>query len=78
MIKIRFLSNPSRNFTSFMNIKNLYSVPYTGSNVMIDISDVLREKAEEDMRLLIEEIRHYKKMMIALLLVHVNMGQLLK
>lgn len=37
-----------------------YSVPYNGANVMIDISDVLRQKAEEDMRLLIEEIRYNK------------------
>ncbi len=38
-----------------------YSVPYTGSNVMIDISDVLRQKAEDEIRLLMEEIRHNKK-----------------
>jgi nucleotide-binding universal stress UspA family protein len=44
-----------------IHLVHSYSVPYTGSNVMIDISDVLREKAEEDMRLLIEEIRHNKK-----------------
>lgn len=41
-----------------IHLVHSYSVPYTGSNVMIDISDVLRQKAEEDIRLLIEEIRH--------------------
>lgn len=44
-----------------LHLVHSYSVPYTGSNVMIDISDVLRQKAEEDMRLLIEEIRHNEK-----------------
>lgn len=41
-----------------IHLVHSYSVPYTGSNVMIDISDVLRQKAEDDIRLLIEEVRH--------------------
>lgn len=44
-----------------IHLVHSYSVPYTGSNVMIDISDVLRQKAEEDIRLLIEEVRHNPK-----------------
>lgn len=44
-----------------IHLVHSYSVPYTGSNIMIDISDVLRQKAEEDIRLLVEEIRHNKK-----------------
>lgn len=44
-----------------IHLVHSYSVPYTGSNVMIDISDVLRQKAEEDIRLLIEEVRHNEK-----------------
>lgn len=44
-----------------IHLVHSYSVPYNGANVMIDISDVLRQKAEEDMRLLIEEIRHNKE-----------------
>ena len=41
-----------------VHIVHSYSVPYTGSSVMIDISDVLREKAEEEIHNLIQEIRH--------------------
>lgn len=44
-----------------IHLLHSYSVPYTGSNVMIDISDVLRQKAEDEIRLLFEEIRHNKK-----------------
>jgi nucleotide-binding universal stress UspA family protein len=44
-----------------IHLVHSYSVPYTGSSVMIDISDVLRQKAEEDIRLVIEEIRHNSK-----------------
>jgi nucleotide-binding universal stress UspA family protein len=44
-----------------IHLLHSYSVPYTGSNVMIDISDVLRQKAEEDIRILIEDIRKNKK-----------------
>jgi nucleotide-binding universal stress UspA family protein len=58
---VDFALNIARGNGSEIHLVHSYSVPYTGSNVMIDISDVLRQKSEEDMRVLIEEIRHNEK-----------------
>jgi nucleotide-binding universal stress UspA family protein len=53
-----FALNIARGKGIEIHLLHSYSVPYNGANVMIDISDVLRSKAEEDIKLLIEQIRH--------------------
>jgi nucleotide-binding universal stress UspA family protein len=42
-------------------ILNAYSMPYTGTNVMIDISDVLKERSYEDLNKLLHKLKQSGK-----------------